>query len=85
MNKITKLELAMVAICLIVCGTGYATWRIQTCEDHLIPSASVRTVEKKQRVEKPAQTLPEKQKLFDVHGHVGARLLDEKGPEKPEN
>ena len=66
MKPITRLELAMVLIALIVFGTGYGIWRIQSIEDHLVPGASVQKVEKKKLVER----LTEKREGFDVGGCI---------------
>lgn len=64
----------MVLIALIVCGTGYGIWRIQTSEDHLVPSASVQKVEKKQQALKPAGKLTEKQNGFAVRDSIKVGL-----------
>lgn len=77
MKPISKLELVMVAIALIVCGTGYCIWRLQTSEDNLIPSASVLRIEKEQRAKKPVETLPEKQDGFDVKGRIKVSMDNE--------
>ncbi|MEI7513289.1 MAG: hypothetical protein WCJ74_01570 [bacterium] len=70
MNKITKTELVMVAIAVIILGTIYGIWRIQKSEDNLIPSTSVQRVEKKQRAEKPSM----KEEGFDVKGRIKVSL-----------